>query len=172
MTTSLFTPFPANTFKFVRFATRSVSDGVLNSSTTVTSATANFTTADVGAAITATGIPAADTIATRSSATQILLAVAATATASGVTLTIVQTTTNAVATMATELAAAFTGVGLQVFADGNVSGNALVVVGGAPPVSVAPGSWFGLNKNNNWATLTDAQMHGGSGAFYTDYFLT
>ncbi len=39
-------------------ASRSVSDGVLNTTTTVTSATAAFTAADVGKSISATGIPA------------------------------------------------------------------------------------------------------------------
>lgn len=69
-------------------ATRTVADGVLNSTTTVTSATAAFTTADVGCYITGTGIPANTKISTRVSATQITLSAAATATASGVSLTI------------------------------------------------------------------------------------
>lgn len=66
---------------------RKVTDGVLNSSTTVTSATAAFTSADVGSFVTGTGIPAAATIASVTNATTIILSAAATATASGVTLT-------------------------------------------------------------------------------------
>lgn len=69
-------------------ASRSVSDGVLNSTTTVTSATAAFTAADVGKSISATGIPAGAVIQSRTNGTTIVLSVAATATASGVTLTI------------------------------------------------------------------------------------
>jgi hypothetical protein len=69
-------------------ASRSVVDGVLNSTTTVTSATAAFVAADVGKSISAVGIPTGAVIATRVSATNITLSVAATASASGVSLTI------------------------------------------------------------------------------------
>jgi len=65
-----------------------VTDGVLNSSTTVTSATAAFTAADVGRTISGTGIPALATIASVSNATTVIISSAATATATGVTLTI------------------------------------------------------------------------------------
>ena len=67
---------------------RSVTDGVENSTTTITSATANFTSADVGASISGSGIPANDTIKTVSNSTTVLLATAATASATGVTLQI------------------------------------------------------------------------------------
>jgi hypothetical protein len=67
---------------------RVVTDGVLNSTTTVTSATAQFSKADIGAPISATGIPAATTIASVESATSITLSAAATATASSVSITI------------------------------------------------------------------------------------
>lgn len=63
-------------------------DAVLNSTTTVTSATAAFTQDDVGKTITATGIPADTTISAVGSATSITLSAAATATATGVTITI------------------------------------------------------------------------------------
>lgn len=75
-------------FQFRRTPTRVVTDGVLNSTTTLTSATAAFLASDVGSAISGTGIPAGTTIAARASATSITLSQAATATASGVTLTI------------------------------------------------------------------------------------
>lgn len=65
-----------------------VNDGVLNSTTTVTSATAKFTPQDVGRTITGTGIPGSTTVAAYVSATQITLSAAATATASGVSLTL------------------------------------------------------------------------------------
>jgi hypothetical protein len=67
---------------------RTVTDGVLNSTTTVTSATAAFTAADVGAVVTATGVPAGTTIASRTNATTVVLSAAATATATGVTVKI------------------------------------------------------------------------------------
>lgn len=69
-------------------ATRTVADGVLNSSTTVTSATAAFTSADVGATVTGTGIPTGTLIASVTNGTTVVLTQAATATASGVSLTI------------------------------------------------------------------------------------
>lgn len=75
---------------------RTYNDLVLNSTATVTSATANFTTADVGKRITGPGIPDNTYIGVRNNATSIGLSsdpaintpVAATATASGVTGTI------------------------------------------------------------------------------------
>lgn len=63
-----------------------VTDGVLNSTTTLTSASANFQTTDVGKPIWGTGIPRYTTIAARASTTSITLSQAATATASGVTV--------------------------------------------------------------------------------------
>lgn len=67
---------------------RTVSDGVLNTTTTVTSATAVFTSADVGKAISGTGIPVGTTISSITNATTVVLSAAATATASGVALVI------------------------------------------------------------------------------------
>lgn len=74
---------------------RTVTDGVLNTTTTVTSATAAFVGAgwgdvggDVGAAIAGTGIPAGAIIVQVVNATTVVISAAATATASGVTLTI------------------------------------------------------------------------------------
>lgn len=75
-------------FQMRRTPTRVVTDGVLNSTTTITSATAVFKATDVGVRITGTGIPAGTNIATYVSPTQVTLTQAATATASGVTLTI------------------------------------------------------------------------------------
>jgi hypothetical protein len=66
---------------------RSVNDGVLNGTTTITSATANFVPSDVGRPVTGVGIPSGATIATVSTVTTILLSSTATATASAVSLT-------------------------------------------------------------------------------------
>lgn len=58
------------------------------SSTTVTSATAAFSTADVGVLVTGAGIPSLATISSVTNATTAILSAAATATATGVALTI------------------------------------------------------------------------------------
>jgi len=64
-------------------------DGVSNSSTTYTSATANFVAGDVGLTITGTDIPAGTTIASRTNATTIVLSQAATGSHTGNSFTIV-----------------------------------------------------------------------------------
>jgi hypothetical protein len=63
-------------------------DGVTNSTTTLTSATAGFTAADVGNGISGSGIPSSTTIAAVASSTSITLSAAATATATGVSISI------------------------------------------------------------------------------------
>lgn len=64
-----------------------VADGATTAaSTTVTSATANFTAADVGKTITGGSIPAGTTIVSVTNATTIVLSAAPTTTATGVTL--------------------------------------------------------------------------------------
>ena len=68
-------------------AGRSVTDGVLNSTTALTSATASFTSADVGRLVVATGVPADTYIDAYVSGTQVTLSAAATATASSVSVT-------------------------------------------------------------------------------------
>jgi len=64
-------------------------DGVLTTSTALTSATAAFTTADLGRIVTGTGIPTDTSIAAIVSATAVTLSAAATATATGVVITVV-----------------------------------------------------------------------------------
>jgi hypothetical protein len=68
-------------------ASRSVTDAVLNATTKVTSATADFVVLDVGRPVTGTGIPAGTTIASVENSTTITLSAAATSTASNVSLT-------------------------------------------------------------------------------------
>ncbi len=67
---------------------RQVVDGVTNSTTTVTSATAAFNVGDIGRPISGTGIPAGTVIAFINSATSVKISQPATASASGVTLTL------------------------------------------------------------------------------------
>ena len=57
----------------INIGPRTVADGVLNSTTTVTSATAAFTASDVGAQITGSGIPAGTTILSVDSGSSITL---------------------------------------------------------------------------------------------------
>jgi len=67
---------------------RDVTDGVLSGNSTVTSATALFTTVDVGASITGVDIPVGTTIASVASSSQAGMSNAATGSATGITLTI------------------------------------------------------------------------------------
>ena len=69
-------------------SSRSVADGATNTNTTVTSATAAFTAADVGRLITGGTIPAGATITVVGSATSVTISAPATATATAVTLVI------------------------------------------------------------------------------------
>lgn len=72
-------------------STRTVNDGVLTyNSLTLTSATANFTSADVGAYLTGTGIPSGTRVYSINSSTSIQMNAYATVTASGVSVTITQ----------------------------------------------------------------------------------
>lgn len=78
---------------------RSVADGVLNGTTTVTSATAAFVAGtypagDVGRVLTGIGIPIGATIVTRTSATAVVISSAATLSGTGVTLEITDPITN------------------------------------------------------------------------------
>jgi len=71
-------------------ASRTVTDGVLASTTTVTSATANFTNFDIGSSISAADgkIPAGAYIVSVTNSTTVIISAAATASESGVTITI------------------------------------------------------------------------------------
>ncbi|WP_189170358.1 IPT/TIG domain-containing protein [Pilimelia anulata] len=77
---------------YASIAARTVADGATtNASTTLTSATANFTSADVGMSLAVasnTQVPAGTTITAVNSATSVTLSAAATATATGVSTTI------------------------------------------------------------------------------------
>lgn len=67
---------------------RSVTDGVTNATTTVTSATANFTSQDFGRTLVGGSIPAGATITAINSATSVTISAAATASATAVALTL------------------------------------------------------------------------------------
>ncbi len=68
---------------------QTVTDGVLNTDTSLTSATATFVAADVGKVVSGTGIVAGTKIASRTSGTVVVLDTATTATATDVSVTIV-----------------------------------------------------------------------------------
>lgn len=82
---------------------RSITDGVFNSTTAVTSATGLFTSDDVGAQVVGAGVPANTTISTVNSATSITLSAATTTTGSGKTVAftraVISTTTRPVVTI-------------------------------------------------------------------------
>lgn len=65
-----------------------VTDGVMNSDTSLVSATAAFVAGDVGKTVTGTGIPASTTIASRTNATTVVLSQATTVTGTGKTFVI------------------------------------------------------------------------------------
>lgn len=67
---------------------RTFSDAVLNSTTTLTSATGSFTSSDVGRNISGTGIPANTSVSSVTNSTTVIISAAATATATGVTVTV------------------------------------------------------------------------------------
>lgn len=78
-------------------STRSVSDGVTTaSSTTITSATANFASTDVGVGISGGSIPAGATIASVTNTTTAVLSAAATTSATAVSITIGGTASSSV----------------------------------------------------------------------------
>lgn len=139
---------------------RTVADGVLNSSTTVTSATAVFTANDVGAAIVGTGIPGGATIVSRTNATTVVISAAATATSSGVTLTITQTATLGLATFQTaintDFASYFTTVPTLSTQPGAPT-VANLIVSASQVLSIPFGSWAGRNAGD-WQVLTNAQL--------------
>lgn len=91
-TSGSFVAPPAGTGLFIGWDTqdlaRAVSNGVLNSTTTVTSATIAFTANDVGSTIAGTGIPTGTIISSVTNATTAIMNNTATATATGVTVTI------------------------------------------------------------------------------------
>jgi hypothetical protein len=128
-------------------AARTVTDGVTAVGTTVTSATAAFTSTDVGQKISGGTIPANDTIASVTNATTAVLAAAATAAATGVSVIIGPRTASDGITILSSLTsaagAAFTAadLGRQVYGPAFAAGTTIttqssgtVVLLSAPPV--------------------------------------
>lgn len=75
-------------------AQRQVTDGVLNGTTTLTSATAAFVSGDVGSYVIGPGIPFGTTIASRTNGTTVLMSTAAVLSLTGGTVTIMDTGTS------------------------------------------------------------------------------
>ena len=175
MTATQFIPtfMTSKTQSFVQYAARTVTDGVTSSSTALTSASAVFTSLDVGASVTGTGIPGGATIVSVTNGTTVVLSASTTATGTGVTVTITRTTANAVSGLSTALTSAFAATAgtIQVSADGQVTGNALVVANDSVVLSVLPANWIGFN-NSQWAQYTPVQMNGSPGSVFAQYFLT
>jgi hypothetical protein len=96
-------------------ANRTVTDAVTATSTALTSATADFTAADVGAVVAGAGITAGTYIASVTNATTVVLSAATTATATGVTVAIGAARANATGAT-TSASATVTGTGTAFFA--------------------------------------------------------
>lgn len=137
---------------FVQYpaAARTVSDGATNSNTTVTSATANFTSLDVGAAITGTGIPGATTIASVTNSTTVVISASATATATGVSLTITRTNPNAISAFQTAYQAAIPALASTqaLYTTGAPTVAVVIAPNNVGVFNVSPGQWFGYNFGN------------------------
>jgi hypothetical protein len=73
-----------------------------------------------------------------------------------------------VAALGTALGTAFPGLTIQTFADGQNSGNALVVVNDATVITVAPNSYVGYNQGS-WQVWPAAKMAGGPNSQFTAY---
>lgn len=156
---------------FVRYATRVVTDGATSTNTALTSATATFTAADVGAAVSGAGIQANTTIASVTNGTTVVLSLATTATASSVTVTITQTAALGVPVFATALNSAFGAAAgnIQCVVD-NTSGltTQAVVVSGDTTVFSVPLGGFVSYFQNTWQQLTPTQL----AASYTPYYVS
>jgi hypothetical protein len=140
---------------------RSVADGVTAASTTVTSATANFVAADVGATISGGSIPGGATIVSVGSTTSVTISAAATV-ATGVTLTITRTNTFALSSFQTavnaDFAAAFTTVPTLV-TQPSAPSVALFIVSPNQVLSISPGQYVGYNYGT-WQVLPASAMTG------------
>lgn len=154
-------------FYFTQFVsgTRSVADGVLNATTTVTSATATFTSSDVGAAISGGSIPGGATIASVTNGTTVVISAAATGSASGVSLTITRTNALAMAlfqtAVNTDFASYFTTVPTLVSAStiGGTASSALFIANPNLVLTVPQGSYLGYNLGN-WQVMPASSMSG------------
>lgn len=141
--------------------TRVFADGVTATNTTLTSATAAFTSKDVGATVTGAGIPANTTILTVNSATNVTLSAATTASASGVSVTltraVITTTTRPIFTISytdtesdPQAAVAF-----RVFTAAQAAAPSFNV-DTTPPYAASPGdlNWI-LGTSNQWLCNRD-----------------
>jgi hypothetical protein len=73
-----------------------------------------------------------------------------------------------VSALETALQAAFPSQNVQVYADDQAAGNALVVANQTTSFSVASGRYVGFNQGS-WATYSTAQMAGGANSVFTAY---
>lgn len=158
---------------FVRYATRTVSDGATtSSSTTVSSATAAFTSSDVGASISGGSIPNGATIVSITSGTAVVISSSSgITTGTGVALTITQTAALATPLLSTALNTAFgaTAGNIQTFVDttSGLTTQAVVISGDSTVFSVPLGSWVGYNSGA-WTQYTAASL----AAAFVQYFTT
>lgn len=156
---------------------RTVTDGhTTTSSTTVTSATANFdSTYDVGAGISGAGIPGGATISSVTNSTTVVISAAATATSTTASLTITRTNTLGNSGLQAALIADWGASGtvaqllpstFQVLTNSNAPTAALVIVNSNLVLTVNPGQWVGYNYGN-WQVLNNTQMTSGASQLFT-----
>lgn len=146
--------------------TRKATDGVTNTDTSLTSATAAFTSADVGCLVTGSGIYPGTTIASVSSGTAVVLSHATTASASGVTFyitgrAVADGVTNGTTTV-TSATAAFTA------ADVNCAVSGTDIPAGAYIVSVTNGTTIVISAAAT-GSHTGNTLTIGAGAPFTTY---
>jgi hypothetical protein len=134
-------------------------DGVTATNTTLTSATAVFTSADVGRTVTGSGIPTGTTITAVASATSVTLSAATTATATSVTIRILGRTPTY------RITPDFASVELNdLFIDGTVLTIADQAARYALPTNTAAGTIYRQTSDQTyWKVLTPASIGGSSG---------
>ena len=134
-------------------------DGVTATSTTLTSATAVFTSADVGRVVTGSGIPSGTTITAVASATSVTLSAATTATATGVSIRILGRTPTY------RIEPDFGSVELNdLFIDGTVLTIATEAARFALSTATAAGTIYRQTSDQTyWKVLTPASIAGSSG---------
>jgi len=131
-------------------AARTVADGATtNASTTVTSATAAFTSLDVGATISGTNIPGGATITSVTNATTVVTSGNSTGTGSSISLTITRTNANALTAFQNVYQADIPSLAsVQVLATVAAPTVGIVITPNSGVLAVNPTDWLGYNYGN------------------------
>lgn len=158
----LSTPTIQRYFFTVHPGLRVVTDAGTATSTALTSVTAAFVAADVGASVTGAGIAGGTTISSVTNGTTVVLSAATTATATNVTVTITRTNAFALSTFQTAVNADFASVFSPVptlVTQPAAPSVALLIVSPTQVLSISPGQYVGYNYGN-WQVLPASAMTG------------